>query len=103
VNERTTDVPSADAASNMAVVADLEPRALWQRFAALTAIARPSRGEELAAAHVEEWAAVHLFPVVADDVGNLRPEPRRSASAFSTTRSSSRCRSRGSRPRSPAS
>ncbi len=49
----------------------LEPQAFWRHFHTLTTIARPSRQEELAAAHVKDWAAGHGFEVAEDEIGNL--------------------------------
>ena len=50
--------------------AGLRPEGLWQHFAAITRVPRPSRREEQIVAHVRAWAAKHNFPVVADDAGN---------------------------------
>jgi dipeptidase D len=50
---------------------ELEPRAFWRHFATLTTIARPSRHEERAAAHVAEWAAAAGFAVAQDEIGNM--------------------------------
>lgn len=49
----------------------LEPRGLWERFAELTAIARPSREEDAAREHVLAWAAEHGFEAREDEAGNV--------------------------------
>ncbi len=51
--------------------AGLEPRALWQHFAAFTRIARPSGREQQISRYVQDWAAAKGFPVKIDAVGNL--------------------------------
>lgn len=48
----------------------LRPDGLWQHFAAITHVPRPSRHEEKIVAHVRDWAAKHGFPLVADAAGN---------------------------------
>src|SRR4051812_7288127 len=63
----TTTRPQTDSE----VFAALEPQSFWRRFQTITTIARPSRHEELFAAHVKEWAAGHGFDVVGDEIGNL--------------------------------
>jgi di/tripeptidase len=51
--------------------ADLEPRAVWTHFAALTRLARPSGCETAAADYVRNWAASHTgFEFQADRGGN---------------------------------
>jgi dipeptidase D len=50
---------------------ELEPRAFWRHFEALTRIARPSRREEDAIAHVRAWAAEHGFELREDEARNL--------------------------------
>ena len=67
------NVPSETAAAELSAeaFAGLEPQAFWRHFHTLTTIARPSRQEELAAAHVKEWAAGHGFEVTGDEIGNL--------------------------------
>jgi dipeptidase D len=52
-----------------AVVAGLEPATIWEHFEALTRIARPSRHEEPAIAHVHLWAGEHGFAVEQDEGG----------------------------------
>jgi dipeptidase D len=54
-----------------AVVAGLEPATFWEHFEALTRIARPSRHEEPAIAHVHLWAAEHGFEVEQDEGRNV--------------------------------
>ncbi len=49
----------------------LEPRSLWEHFAALTQVPRPSKHEERAVAFVRSVAERHGFPVRSDRVGNL--------------------------------
>jgi len=53
------------------VLGGVEPESFWRRFQTLTTIARPSRHEELAAAHVREWAAAKGLEVAADEIGNM--------------------------------
>ena len=67
---KDTAAPVAPAAGDD-VFAELEPHAFWRRFETLTTIARPSRHEEPAAAHVKEWGAERGFDVVGDEIGNL--------------------------------
>ncbi len=61
----------SDIATGEDVFAALEPQAFWRHFQTLTTIARPSRHEELVAAHVKEWAADKGLEVVGDEIGNL--------------------------------
>jgi dipeptidase D len=61
---------AAEPAAN-GVLESLEPRAFWQRFGALTTIARPSRHEERVAQHVRDWAAAAGFAVDGDEAGNI--------------------------------
>ncbi len=63
------DVTAADAGNG--VFKSLEPAGFWRRFAELTTIARPSRQEEPAAAHVKAWAAERGYEVADDEIGNL--------------------------------
>ncbi len=49
----------------------LEPRSLWQHFASLAAIPRPSRHEERVVAWLRELALGHDFRVRSDAIGNL--------------------------------
>jgi dipeptidase D len=62
---------SATAGSAADAVAGLEPQAFWRQFATLTTIARPSRHEEVASAHVKAWAAERSFATTDDEIGNL--------------------------------
>jgi dipeptidase D len=50
---------------------DLEPAPFWRHFEALTRIARPTFGEQRAAAHVGDWARGRGLAVRADARGNL--------------------------------
>ena len=49
----------------------LTPRSLWQHFASIAAIPRPSKHEERIVAWVRDLAARHDFRVKSDPVGNL--------------------------------
>jgi dipeptidase D len=51
--------------------AGLEPRLLWDRFAELTRIARPSKEEEAAREHVLAWAAARSLHADVDEAGNV--------------------------------
>jgi len=53
------------------VLENLEPRALWSHFEALTRIPRPSRHEEPVIEHVRAWAAEHGFALDQDAGRNL--------------------------------
>lgn len=55
----------------MSALDSLEPGLLWERFAELTRIARPSKEEELAREHVLAWAADRSFDAQVDDEGNV--------------------------------
>jgi dipeptidase D len=66
-----TDLRAEATATGEDVFAGLEPQAFWRRFQTLTTIARPSRHEELVAAHAREWAAEKGFEVAGDEIGNL--------------------------------
>ena len=50
---------------------ELTPRSLWQHFASIAAIPRPSKHEERIVAWVRELAARHDFRVRSDAIGNL--------------------------------
>lgn len=52
-------------------LASLAPTSLWQHFAAIARIPRPSKHEERAAAYVVERARELGLPVRRDDVGNV--------------------------------
>ena len=52
-------------------LAGLEPRAFWEHFERLSAVARPSRGEEPAIAHVRAWGAERGYEVRQDAAGNV--------------------------------
>jgi dipeptidase D len=49
----------------------LIPEGLWQHFAALTHIPRPSGREEHVADYIRSWAAAQRFKVLGDAAGNL--------------------------------
>lgn len=51
--------------------AGLQPALLWQRFAEMTRIPRPSGGEQRIVEHVLAWAESHGFEVERDGTGNL--------------------------------
>lgn len=52
-------------------VATLEPRTLWEHFASLTRVPRPSKHEEAAVAWVLTRAREHGLEAVRDDAGNV--------------------------------
>ena len=52
-------------------LAELEPRCVWTHFLALTRIARPSKDERAARAHVLAWASERGFATAVDDEGNV--------------------------------
>jgi dipeptidase D len=54
-----------------AAFTDLEPTRVWKHFLDLTRIARPSREEEAARAHVLEWATLRGFGSTVDEAGNV--------------------------------
>lgn len=56
---------------NLAVVAGLEPRVVWELFAALSAVPRPSKKEVAAQAWVREWAKGHGLKCREDGPGNI--------------------------------
>jgi dipeptidase D len=58
-------------ATKESVLTGLEPRSFWGHFETLTRIARPSRLEEPAIAHVREWADQRGFELVQDAGRNL--------------------------------
>lgn len=51
-------------------VAALEPQAVWRLFAELSAIPRPSHGEERVLAWLRAWADAHGLEHAADAIGN---------------------------------
>ncbi len=51
--------------------AGLEPALLWEHFAELTRIPRPSKQEELARQHVLAWAGSRDLEAATDDEGNV--------------------------------
>jgi dipeptidase D len=57
--------------SGRSALAGLEPPLVWERFAELTQIARPSKHEEAARDHVLAWASVRSFATNVDDEGNI--------------------------------
>lgn len=52
-------------------VTALEPKLVWQVFAELSAVPRPSKREEQIRAHTRRWAEQHKFPYREDRVGNI--------------------------------
>src|ERR1700752_4292210 len=57
--------------SNESVYAGLNPAGLWDHFAAINRIPRPSGREAQMADYIRSWANRRNFPVVADATGNL--------------------------------
>ena len=55
----------------MDVFAALTPEPVWRHFAALTAIPRPSRGEDAVRRHITAWAKAHGIAAEQDKTGNL--------------------------------
>jgi dipeptidase D len=53
------------------VLSGLEPEAFWTHFEALSGVARPSRGEGPAIAHVQAWAAARGLETLQDAAGNM--------------------------------
>ncbi len=62
---------SVNAASNLSAVAGLEPKIVWNIFAELAAVPRPSKDEERVIEFVKGLAARHGLSAVGDAVGNL--------------------------------
>jgi dipeptidase D len=58
-------------AAQTSVLTDLEPRAFWGHFEALTRIARPSRHEEPVIEHVRAWASGRGLELREDAARNL--------------------------------
>ena len=58
-------------AAGSVVLSEVEPRACWRHFEALTKIARPSRHEEPVIEHVRSWAADNGFELRQDAARNL--------------------------------
>lgn len=56
---------------NVSAVEGLQPARVWQFFAALSAVPRPSKREEQVRAHVREVAQKLGFPFREDSVGNI--------------------------------
>lgn len=56
---------------NLAVVAGLEPRIVWELFAGLAAVPRPSKKEAAAQAWVRAWAKEHGLKCRQDEPGNI--------------------------------
>ncbi|NUQ48027.1 MAG: M20/M25/M40 family metallo-hydrolase, partial [Phycisphaerae bacterium] len=54
-----------------AAVESLEPKAVWQFFAGMAAVPRPSKQEQRIRAHVRKVAESHGFKVKEDAVGNM--------------------------------
>ena len=81
----------------------LEPRRLWDLFAALAEIPRPSKHEERVVEWVRSLAVEHGFDVSSDAVGNLvlRVPSSSGRSATSSSRSTARSLSRFTRRPSP--
>ncbi|GHU33077.1 aminoacyl-histidine dipeptidase [Betaproteobacteria bacterium] len=61
------------------VFRDLRPAIVWQHFATLCAIPRPSRGEARLREHLQSWATARGLATIVDTAGNLIM--RKSASA----------------------
>ncbi|MBM2823139.1 MAG: Peptidase Xaa-His dipeptidase [Thermoleophilia bacterium] len=57
--------------SEKSALVGLEPALVWERFAELTQIARPSKEEEAAREHVLAWAAARELVTNVDDEGNI--------------------------------
>ena len=55
----------------MTALESLEPTLLWERFAELTRISRPSKAEGPAREHVLAWAAARSFDAQVDGEGNV--------------------------------
>ena len=55
----------------MADIAQLEPKLVWQFFAGIAAVPRPSKHEEQIRAHLREVAAKHGLTAREDEVGNI--------------------------------
>lgn len=60
--------PSSMSAPNLHL---LEPRLLWNAFAGLNAVPRPSKREDRAVAWVRDFARLHALPFALDRVGNV--------------------------------
>jgi dipeptidase D len=56
--------------SEKSALVGLEPAVVWERFAELTRIARPSKEEEAARKHVLAWATARDLDTSVDDEGN---------------------------------
>lgn len=52
-------------------IKELQPRALWSRFAEICAIPHPSKHEEAIMAYIKEFAESHTLPWRQDAVGNI--------------------------------
>ena len=53
------------------VLADLEPKPIWEYFSGILQIPRPSKHEEKIQAHLTAWAEGRGFATRKDDAGNL--------------------------------
>src|SRR5262245_12249594 len=62
---------SSDTHAGPEALDGLEPAAFWRHFAALTTIARPSRGEDAAIQRVRVWAGRHGFELDQDAGRNI--------------------------------
>jgi len=56
--------------SEEGALSELAPGLVWERFAELTRIARPSKDEEAARSHILAWAAARAFDTGVDGEGN---------------------------------
>ena len=89
-------------AQAVSVLADLEPRGVWTRFAELTRIPRPPKDEERVREHVVAWAGERGFesevdcggkrPRASAGVARSRGRARRSSSSRTSTWSASATR-----------
>ncbi len=57
--------------THSAGIESLEPRAVWNYFAGIAAVPRPSKREEKVRAHVRQFAEKHGFSVKEEPIGNL--------------------------------
>lgn len=55
----------------MSVLAQLEPKLIWQQFEDITRIPRPSKKEEKIAQFIKDFAAKHGLEFRVDDIGNI--------------------------------
>ena len=50
---------------------DLQPQAVFQEFAAINAVPRPSKREEKMIAYLQQWGSSHGLPTKVDETGNV--------------------------------